>query len=131
MVYLVSIYYPDCWDHSFGLKDGAGYGHFFFFQAEDCIRDLTVTGVQTCALPISCASRHQDVQRVGCIAFRGEDAAKWKRCRHEMAYDQGPGVFGEKPQDREIVEDACFSHAATPGLECGRAEDSTLRLRFG
>src|SRR2546430_3411036 len=28
----------------------------FFFQAEDGIRDLTVTGVQTCALPISAAS---------------------------------------------------------------------------
>src|SRR2546430_4117975 len=26
----------------------------FFFQAEDGIRDLTVTGVQTCALPIYC-----------------------------------------------------------------------------
>src|SRR6266536_3763083 len=25
---------------------------FFFFQAEDCIRDPLVTGVQTCALPI-------------------------------------------------------------------------------
>src|SRR2546430_10017745 len=31
-----------------------GYG-LFFFQAEDGIRDLTVTGVQTCALPISAA----------------------------------------------------------------------------
>src|SRR6266567_5149944 len=28
------------------------YGLLFFFQAEDGIRDLTVTGVQTCALPI-------------------------------------------------------------------------------
>src|SRR6267378_453999 len=28
-------------------------GFFFFFQAEDGIRDLYVTGVQTCALPIS------------------------------------------------------------------------------
>src|SRR5205809_7220700 len=27
---------------------------FFFFQAEDGIRDVAVTGVQTCALPISC-----------------------------------------------------------------------------
>src|SRR2546421_7264207 len=27
---------------------------FFFFQAEDGIRDLIVTGVQTCALPILC-----------------------------------------------------------------------------
>src|SRR2546430_9875564 len=30
---------------------------FFFFQAEDGIRDLTVTGVQTCALPICFPSR--------------------------------------------------------------------------
>src|SRR5256886_7615078 len=29
-----------------------GRALFFFFQAEDGIRDLTVTGVQTCALPI-------------------------------------------------------------------------------
>src|SRR6266446_5746170 len=27
---------------------------FFFFQAEDGIRDYKVTGVQTCALPIFC-----------------------------------------------------------------------------
>src|SRR2546427_2800674 len=31
---------------------------FFFFQAEDGIRDLTVTGVQTCALPISISTRN-------------------------------------------------------------------------
>src|SRR5437867_11571779 len=30
---------------------------FFFFQAEDGIRDRTVTGVQTCALPISAPTR--------------------------------------------------------------------------
>src|SRR5690554_7314657 len=29
---------------------------FFFFQAEDGIRDADVTGVQTCALPISAAA---------------------------------------------------------------------------
>src|SRR2546421_9260587 len=28
------------------------FSFFFFFQAEDGIRDLIVTGVQTCALPI-------------------------------------------------------------------------------
>src|SRR2546427_202385 len=33
-----------------------GFSLFFFFQAEDGIRDLTVTGVQTCALPISTAN---------------------------------------------------------------------------
>src|SRR5690348_17781734 len=30
-----------------------GFFFFFFFQAEDGIRDGRVTGVQTCALPIS------------------------------------------------------------------------------
>src|SRR5256885_8619551 len=37
---------------------GAGLNflvYFFFFQAEDGIRDYKVTGVQTCALPISVA----------------------------------------------------------------------------
>src|SRR2546429_7244481 len=38
----------------------------FFFQAEDGIRDVAVTGVQTCALPISllpsCRGRAQAVQ---------------------------------------------------------------------
>src|SRR5207248_7123115 len=32
----------------------------FFFQAEDGIRDRTVTGVQTCALPISTAANASD-----------------------------------------------------------------------
>src|SRR5229473_8501925 len=33
-------------------------GAIFFFQAEDCIRDKLVTGVQTCALPISILDHH-------------------------------------------------------------------------
>src|SRR3989475_1348636 len=37
---------------------------FFFFQAEDGIRDLTVTGVQTCALPISSSGRAQLLQQL-------------------------------------------------------------------
>src|SRR2546423_11023232 len=36
-------------------KGGPYAGRFFFFQAEDGIRDKLVTGVQTCALPISAA----------------------------------------------------------------------------
>src|SRR3972149_9646647 len=32
---------------------GSHTNTYFFFKAEDGIRDLTVTGVQTCALPIS------------------------------------------------------------------------------
>src|SRR2546425_13122904 len=36
---------------------------FFFFQAEDGIRDKLVTGVQTCALPISQTSRPGVISR--------------------------------------------------------------------
>src|SRR5262249_58199633 len=34
----------------------------FFFQAEDGIRDWSVTGVQTCALPISSALKRHDTR---------------------------------------------------------------------
>src|SRR5208337_5667550 len=36
----------------FFFKIDFAQGYFFFFQAEDGIRDTSVTGVQTCALPI-------------------------------------------------------------------------------
>src|SRR5205085_5259652 len=45
---------------------------FFFFQAEDGIRDLTVTGVQTCALPISGAAI-----AAGCLILTGIAGAIW------------------------------------------------------
>src|SRR2546429_1745920 len=38
---------------------------FFFFQAEDGIRDVAVTGVQTCALPISYRATDTFVVRGG------------------------------------------------------------------
>src|SRR5437667_2898057 len=38
---------------------------FFFFQAEDGIRDRDVTGVQTCALPISRRSSAQPASYCG------------------------------------------------------------------
>src|SRR2546426_4730560 len=44
---------------------------FFFFQAEDGIRDYKVTGVQTCALPIS------DPANLGSI-LRSADALGWE-----------------------------------------------------
>src|SRR5256884_6796851 len=39
----------------------------FFFQAEDGIRDVAVTGVQTCALPISLSGKA--LVRVACAEF--------------------------------------------------------------
>src|SRR2546421_4226671 len=52
--------------------------YFFFFQAEDGIRDLIVTGVQTCALPIcgrSAAARRDASGRghaAGSLRRRGQ-----------------------------------------------------------
>src|SRR3989442_10571690 len=40
-----------------GRRAGMSEISFFFFQAEDGIRDADVTGVQTCALPISLTKR--------------------------------------------------------------------------
>src|SRR2546430_6042967 len=55
-------------------EHGARPSCFFFFQAEDGIRDLTVTGVQTCALPISILVREYFGARImgtalGAVAF--------------------------------------------------------------
>src|SRR6266567_349837 len=57
---------------------------FFFFQAEDGIRDLTVTGVQTCALPISARAcltllsgrRHRVYGGVAVMTPSGETASR-------------------------------------------------------
>src|SRR6267378_6695370 len=45
------------------MKDYRIMFFFFFFQAEDGIRDLYVTGVQTCALPIWRARVRHDPRR--------------------------------------------------------------------
>src|SRR6266478_6222714 len=61
---------------------------FFFFQAEDGIRDLTVTGVQTCALPILriCRRKNRGCTRRNRAAWfgpnwRDDTAIRWTRKR--------------------------------------------------
>src|SRR5690349_23545278 len=65
---------------------------FFFFQAEDGIRDLYVTGVQTCALPILawcawawCLRRlrrrrtiRRDRSRWWCLSHRAAASTRWR-----------------------------------------------------
>src|SRR5437773_5834755 len=51
---------------------------FFFFQAEDGIRDRDVTGVQTCALPISGLSYGFEVAQP---RTRVEEASRRKKAR--------------------------------------------------
>src|SRR2546430_3689516 len=63
------------WSRRVGcIQHATGYSlFFFFFQAEDGIRDLTVTGVQTCALPISAVAA---VARAGHRQLRAVDATE-------------------------------------------------------
>src|SRR2546430_12736751 len=55
-------------------------GLFFFFQAEDGIRDLTVTGVQTCALPI-CVRQLLDPRRHERMAAEVEEVVEHPEIR--------------------------------------------------
>src|SRR5438046_613715 len=63
---------------------------FFFFQAEDGIRDWSVTGVQTCALPISFVTcehsakdRDRDCPAVASVIKSWQNAAKSRRKSEE------------------------------------------------
>src|SRR6266481_8395499 len=57
---------------------------FFFFQAEDGIRDGTVTGVQTCALPIS-RSNDGNFGRVEAIDLKTRQVVWSERQRAPIA----------------------------------------------
>src|SRR2546426_9841294 len=62
------------------------YKVFFFFQAEDGIRDYKVTGVQTCALPISqsrIARETDTVRGKGRLTGRGRQGPKTRDLAHE------------------------------------------------
>src|SRR5436305_8392068 len=50
---------------------------YFFFQAEDGIRDADVTGVQTCALPISTTRRDADNEASSGSTTSQTDAKDW------------------------------------------------------
>src|SRR5207302_7581634 len=57
---------------------------FFFFQAEDGIRDFHVTGVQTCALPILFRLRPDDRHAVVHVA--GTGGPEQRRCRYPQRH---------------------------------------------
>src|SRR2546430_13371464 len=57
----------------------------FFFQAEDGIRDLTVTGVQTCALPISPLAPAPAANRTGPAGTAPARRPAWCRAARTRA----------------------------------------------
>src|SRR2546430_1930088 len=75
---------------------------FFFFQAEDGIRDLTVTGVQTCALPIASSLLRRAWRPV--VALR----------RRADARTRSRSAAGPPPRRRAVDNRAGARRAADP-----------------
>src|SRR5256714_2706474 len=78
------------------MFDSVCIAFFFFFQAEDGIRDKLVTGVQTCALPISTSGARRPILLLAHLdvveakkedwspdldPFRSEERRVGKECR--------------------------------------------------
>src|SRR2546425_5434041 len=72
---------------------------FFFFQAEDGIRDKLVTGVQTCALPIS----QRFYPGVADVAGVGRAGHVGKRARHRTPVAAGEELpLVERSEERRV-----------------------------
>src|SRR5688572_32010933 len=90
---------------------------FFFFQAEDGIRDLTVTGVQTCALPIS-FGRNGAIGRNECVAekkdawiFEGRITSPTSVYEHRATYTKLDAETFTIRVERK--EDAAYTQSGT------------------
>src|SRR5438093_8730628 len=68
---------------------------FFFFQAEDGIRDWSVTGVQTCALPIS--------SRTGTVLFPSGGVSGGRiLCGRDAAWHEPSDAVGRRRPPRVL-----------------------------
>src|SRR3989440_2459508 len=71
---------------------------FFFFQAEDGIRDLIVTGVQTCALPISLQKTRNPITTTNLVV-------RW--CRGATTGGRGPYTLFKIAANRSAHRRGC------------------------
>src|SRR2546426_6434323 len=92
---------------------------FFFFQAEDGIRDYKVTGVQTCALPIYHLARHS------AVAFGFELFLAHHRFRLPLRHPCRPGARGRGISD-QFPAVFCIVYAGQRGLRATAAAISGL-----
>src|SRR5207249_8485556 len=96
--------------------------YFFFFQAEDGIRDRNVTGVQTCALPIfnmlakDCEKKSDAITENDAAYLRGlyrMDADKNPGTqRDEVAYRMEQELKGRRSEERRVGKE-CRSRGGT------------------
>src|SRR3712207_8876287 len=83
----------------------------FFFQAEDGIRDIGVTGVQTCALPI--------LDELACVVApllsRGRECLAFF---HGFSPPAGPPAVDSTPSAASALSSAPRSEERRVGKEC-------------
>src|SRR5690606_40005321 len=94
-----------------------GYiAYFFFFQAEDGIRDFHVTGVQTCALPIWAPDKEGSWLRV-LLAENWERAGRFRRALSVLVNGRNLFVqFGEPISLRSAMADGADASRAVRRL---------------
>src|SRR5258708_9090236 len=87
---------------------------FFFFQAEDGIRDDLVTGVQTCALPIS---RFREPPRHEAERARAAPEERFQRVIIQVRSRQAANPATFERRDREAIAEK-RSEERRVGKEC-------------
>src|SRR5258708_8556769 len=99
---------------------------FFFFQAEDGIRDDLVTGVQTCALPIS--DDRETRQLVGAELLTAIVGRNPARREHARAAFMKHGYFDDATRDLRIGDSANERAAAARRLSFVHDREATPHL---
>src|SRR2546429_4486027 len=91
--------------------------YVFFFQAEDGIRDVAVTGVQTCALPIS-SRGGGDVPRTACQGYSVGAVFPTEARQGAARSRTGQDGAGAKPREAggSVRESVCASRASGDGV---------------
>src|SRR3712207_8273927 len=80
------------------------YVCFFFFQAEDGIRDIGVTGVQTCALPILQESINSYMQLLNTPPFYVSEQSREGQQATQQTFQQASQRWMELAQQQRSEE---------------------------
>src|SRR5215475_6293324 len=116
------------------------YVWFFFFQAEDGIRDFHVTGVQTCALPISSGSAMRNASASAAPTHTGSERSSViaRRSRSEelheplldllVALEQLGWIHAQELQVGELRLVGGILHAGVAGVEAFAVGEELLQL---
>src|SRR5258706_9624900 len=83
---------------------------FFFFQAEDGIRDWSVTGVQTCALPNVASDRENIRRNAEFILAMMQRRGLRPRLLETAAKESPPAVYGEWKQPGATHSIVLYAH---------------------